>query len=85
LDQSKIGPPFYSLGSVGVFYCDRLFNLMLEENVLEICRVEGHTAPLGEGDTPDSQSVVGLIIDRLVEDGYDVSSIRTPVPVRVVD
>jgi len=86
LDQRSIGPPFYSLGSVGVFYCDRLYNLRLEENLLEISRVAGHTAPCaGEDDIPDSQRVIGLIIDRLIEDGYDVSSIKTPVPVRALN
>jgi arylsulfatase A-like enzyme len=85
LDQSSIGPPFYSLGSVGVFYCDRLYNLRLDENLLEISRVAGHTAPCGEGDLPDSQSVARLIIDRLARDGYDVSSIKTPVPMRALN
>ena len=82
LDKAAMEPPFYSLGAIGVFYCDRLYNLRLDEKLLEISRVAGHTAACGEGDAPDSRSVIELLIDRLVKDGYDVSSIRKPVPVR---
>ena len=80
LSEEATGPPFYSLGSVGLFYCDRLYNLLLDEKVLEISRVEGHTSPCDT--VPDPGGVVELIIDRLEGDGYDVSSIRKPVPVR---
>ena len=82
LDQSSIEPPFYSLGSVGVFYCDRLYNLLLDDGILEISLVDGHTAPCGEDEALDSKRVVGLLIDRLAGDGYDVSSIKRPVRVR---
>jgi arylsulfatase A-like enzyme len=85
LDQSTIGPPFYTLGSVGVFYCDRLFNLMLEEHVLTVFRIEGHTAPCSEGDAPDPQSVVRLIIEHLAGNGYDTSSLETSVTVRMAE
>ena len=78
LDTSKIGPPFYTLGSIGVFYCDRLFMLMLEENVLEISPIEGHTAPCHDDDLPDPESIKKLLIDHLIENGYDTSPIQRP-------
>ena len=84
LDQSKIGPPFYTLGSLGAFYCDRLFTLRLEENVLEISRIKGHTAPCHQDDLPDPESIGKLLIDHLIENGYDTSSIKTPLNVREI-
>ena len=83
LHQTAVVPPFFTLGSVGIFRCDRFYNLLLEENLLEISRVEGHTAPCDEA--LESQEAVEVIIDRLVEDGYDVSSFKSPVPVRSLD
>ena len=84
LDRRSIGPPFYSIGSVGLFHCDGFYDLRLGEGVLEVSRVKGHTAPcLGGG--LDPQRAARLIIDRLADDGYDVSSIGTPVPVRAVE
>jgi arylsulfatase A-like enzyme len=85
LDRRSIGPPFHSLGSVGFFHCDRFYDLRLGEGVLEISRVTGHTAPCLAGEGLDPQRAARLIIDRLAEDGYDVSSIKTPVPVRVMN
>jgi len=85
LDRRSIGPPFHSLGSIGVFYCDWFYDLRLDGNVLEISRVSGHTGPCGDEGRLDAQFVARLIIDRLATDGYDVSSIAEPVPVRVVE
>jgi hypothetical protein len=85
LDRRSTGPPFYSLGSVGVFYCDRFYDMRLEEGLLEVSRVAGHTEPCAEEGRLDSRRIAQVIIDRLARDGYDVSSIKTPVPVRIVE
>ena len=85
LDRRSIGPPFYSLGSIGAVLCDRLYNLRLDEMVLEVSRVEGHTAPCGDEEMPHAQYIVRLILDRLMADGYDVSSIKEPLPIRAVE
>jgi hypothetical protein len=83
LDMSAIGPPFYTLGSIGVYYCDRLYNLMLDgEGTLEILRIDGHTAPCGEEELPDPGLVTKLLVDHLAENGYDTSAITTPLMVR---
>jgi arylsulfatase A-like enzyme len=76
LDMSAISPPFYTLGSVGVFYCNRLFNLILEKNALEISTIEGHTSPCKEEDLPAPEMIRKLIIDHLEEHGYDISSLE---------
>lgn len=78
-----IRPPFYSLGSVGMFHCDMFYDLRLQEKVLEVSRVPGHTAPCAEAGRLDARRAMQIILDRLAADGYDVSSIRNQV--RVVE
>jgi arylsulfatase A-like enzyme len=82
LDKLKIGPPFYSIGSVGVIICQNLYLLNLEKGILTISAVKGHTAPCSESDIPSPQEIGQMIINHLVENGYDTSSIRMPLPVR---
>jgi hypothetical protein len=83
LDRSKTGAPFYSLGSVGVFYHQKFYELDLEENVLTISDIEGHTSPCSGENVPDPESVGRLIAEHLAECGYDVSSIKTPSSIRL--
>ena len=78
LNMKKLTPPFWTLGSVGVFYRDRLFMLDLREKVFSIEEIEGHTYPCGEADVPDPESIGRLIMEHLEENGYDVSSLGTP-------
>lgn len=81
LDDFKLAPPFYSLGYVGVIICDKLYSLSLEDGVLAVSDITGHTSPCDESDLPSPQEVGQLIIKHLAENGYDTSSIRTPLSV----
>lgn len=81
LDKSKTAPPFYSLGSIGVIYRDKYYKLDLEESVLTLSNIKGHTSPCGEEDFPDPEKVGRLIIEHLVDSGYDTSSIKTPLSI----
>jgi hypothetical protein len=80
--DAEIAPPFYTLGFVGAFFCDRLFMLNLSESTLAVSRVDGHTAPCTDGDVPSAEEIGQMIIDHLIESGYDTSSIKTPLDIR---
>jgi len=82
LDSSKIGPPFYSLGSIGVIFCHKFFKLDIEKSILTISDIKGHTSPCNEDDIPDSEEIGRLIIDHLAENNYDTSSIKTSLAKR---
>jgi hypothetical protein len=80
--DAKIAPPFYTLGFIGAFICDRLFMLNLSESTLAVSRVDGHTAPCLDEDVPTAEEVGQMIIDHLIESGYDTSSIEAPLDIR---
>jgi hypothetical protein len=81
-DRGKPGPPFYSLKAMGIHCCHRYFELGLEEAVLNVIDVAGHTAPCDVAELPDPREVGRLIIDHLDANGYDTSSLGEPIPVR---
>ena len=81
MDKRKVHPPFYSMGSVGIFFRQRLYELDLEQGTLTVDDIEGHTVPCPEADLPDPQDVGQMIIDHLAGNGYDVSSLKGPFTV----
>lgn len=82
LDKLKIQPPFYSLGSVGAIFCHKVYSLNLEEGMLTVSDIKGHTSPCDGSDIPPPHEVAQLIIKHLAAEGYDTSSIRTPLSIR---
>ena len=78
-DSTQPGPPFYSMGTLGVILCDRLYRLKLNESLLEVSQIAGHTAPCADSDMPDPAYVERLLIGHLEANGYDTGSIRRPL------
>jgi arylsulfatase A-like enzyme len=78
MDAKKTGPPFYSLGSLGIFSRQKLFNLVLEDSHLEISTVKGHTFPAAPAEIPAPEVIEQLLVDHLAESGYDISSLKRP-------
>lgn len=83
-DTQRMGPPFFAIKSVGVIYCNKTFELYLERSRLVVSTIEGHTSPCDSMDIPNPKEIGQSIIDHLRENGYDVSSIRTPLFIREV-
>jgi arylsulfatase A-like enzyme len=77
--KSHSPPPFYSLGTVYTIVCQRIFRLDLASDEFVTSDVNGHTAPCGQDDIPNSASVRRDIMSHLRDNGYDVSSLQTAV------
>jgi hypothetical protein len=82
LDKRSAGPPFFAMKIIIVVFCNKNYYLYLERNQLVVSSIEGHTSPCDSKDIPDSKRIGRLIIAYLKENGYDVSSIRTPLLIR---
>ena len=83
LDKSKIGPPFYSLGTLGVICCHKIFLLNVERSTLSISDIKGHTSPCSEDEIPGPDRIERLLIEHLNENNYDTSSIKLPLARRL--
>jgi hypothetical protein len=78
MDPRLTGPPFYSLGTLGAYYRQMMYKLDLKESRLDISELPGHTFPEDPDELPSPEVIEQLLIDHLVECGYDVSSIKRP-------
>ena len=72
------GPPFYNLRAVQVALGDRLYRLDLQSTRMHTTRLDGHTAPLEEGELQSIAKVRQAIVRHLRESGYEVSSLEVP-------
>ena len=77
-DRESEGPPFYNLRTVQVALGDRLYRLDLHTTEIHTTRLDGHTAPLEEGELQSMAKVRQAIVRHLRESGYDVAPLETP-------
>ena len=82
MDAQKAGPPFYSLGTVGIIFRDKLFSLVMKADRLGISTFEGHTFPATPEEMPAPEVMEQLLVDHLAESGYDISSLKRPFTIR---
>ncbi|OEU81202.1 MAG: hypothetical protein BA873_16085 [Desulfobulbaceae bacterium C00003063] len=76
MGNNKVGPPFYSLGTVGVIYYHKFYQLDLESGSMTVSYIKDHTSPCNDTDAPDPVKIGEFIINHLSENGYDTSAIK---------
>jgi hypothetical protein len=69
-------PPFFSLGTANIVVGDRWYGLNVENNSMAISRIEGHTRPYPAEELPSPSKAKEMIVDHLIDCGYDVTSLR---------
>jgi hypothetical protein len=67
--------PFYSLGGVGAIICNRWYFLNFENKQIYSDYIQGHTSPCNDKDLPSVSIILKLLISKLEECGYDISSL----------
>lgn len=72
LDESRLNPPFYSLGVVGMVIGDRTYLLNLVSGTLTTDFVRGHTCPMGEEEVMTLVESGEILFRHLEENGYKV-------------
>jgi hypothetical protein len=85
MDTRTSTPPFYSIRTVGIIFRHKFYELDVNESLVTISNIEGHTAPCDEADLPDPEWVGQMIINHLTDTGYETSSIRQPLSVQYLD
>jgi hypothetical protein len=80
LDESRLKPPFYGLGTLGLVAGDRIFSLDLATGGISQKEVPGHTRPwAGREDLPEAEAR-NILLDHLAANGYAVPSAWRPRP-----
>ena len=79
LDSSRLRPPFYSLGTMGMRVGDRSYLLDLTTGHLGTEPVPGHTDPLAEDQLPTAAEARRILLDHLARHGYEIpDGLATP-------
>jgi arylsulfatase A-like enzyme len=71
-------PPFYTLGVLGVIYCDQMYLLSLQTGEFIGGSIEEHTRPCAPSVAPPGHEVFSTLIRHLADAGYDVGSLTGP-------
>ncbi len=78
MNVEEIGPPFYSLGYLGVLICDQFFQLEIEPGILRVSKVNTETSSCSHEELPATDEISQMLVNHLRESGYDTSSIKIP-------
>lgn len=82
IDETKIQPPFYQLGTINLIICSRWYSLHLDDASLTDGDVAGSTASCHKQDIPTEARAAEMIIDYLKDERYDASSLMGHVLAR---
>ena len=72
LDESRLKPPFYGLGTLGMRVGDRSYLLDLSMGHLATEPIPGHTDPLAEDRLPTAAEARQILLDHLARHGYEI-------------
>lgn len=78
----KSRPPFYSLNTLAVVYCNSWYQLELSTAAFTQGAVETHTNACDEDVIPSAKAAENALIDHLDENGYSVTKLKNDVEKR---
>lgn len=81
LDTTRVSAPFYQLGRINLIVCDQWFTLNLRTPGLASGTVNGSSASCVPAEIPSPEAAVKIMLDRLRQDGYDVSAFPADIPI----
>ncbi|HEY3344677.1 MAG TPA: sulfatase-like hydrolase/transferase, partial [Anaerolineaceae bacterium] len=73
LDLSKIKPPFYQFGSIGMVICQRWYALNTSQLAWQEGDIAGYPTPCAADSLPDASHAHQILIDQLESDGFDIT------------
>ncbi len=76
LDLTKVKPPFYQFGKVGMVICQNWYALDTATEEWQEETIDGYVHPCAVETLPSRAKAQELMLERLQQDGFDVSSLR---------
>jgi hypothetical protein len=76
LDLSKVRPPFYQFGTVGMVICQNWYALDTATLTWSAGVVRGYPTPCPAGALPDTPAAQQLLLGQLETEGFDVAAAR---------
>jgi hypothetical protein len=82
VDAERTTPPFYQLGYVGLIACDQWFELYVKNPGMVYGRIKGHTYSCDSGILPTPEAAQQILLDHLLQNGFDTSSFPSSISVQ---
>jgi hypothetical protein len=79
LDLSKIKPPFYQFGIIGMVICQRWYSVDTTALTWQIETIPGYPTPCEANALPSDRQAQQMLLEQLRADGFDVSSLKATV------
>ena len=80
VEMERRSPPFFQLGYVGFVICDQWYELYVYDPKLLFGEVKGHTAPCDTTSMQNPERGQQILLNYLLQNGYDVSSLPSSIP-----
>ncbi len=76
LDTSKIQPPFYQFGDIGMIICQERYDLDTAGLTITRSVVPDYPNPCDPAALPDDQQAQQILLDRLKQDHFDITNLE---------
>jgi arylsulfatase A-like enzyme len=76
LDLTKIKPPFYQFGTVGMVVCQKWYSLDTPTLGWKEENIENYPTPCPAETLPNTYQAQQMLVDQMRKDGFDVSTLR---------
>ncbi|HEX9012912.1 MAG TPA: sulfatase-like hydrolase/transferase [Anaerolineaceae bacterium] len=77
LDPSKIYPPFYQFGTVGMVVCQKWYGVDTGKLAWQEGDVAGYTNPCGAGSLPTDSQAQQMILNHMKSTGFDIRALSS--------
>ncbi len=77
LDLSKIKPPFYQFGIIGMAVCQKWYTVDTTAFTWKVEEIPGYPTPCEANALPSNSQAQHMILEQLQADHFDVSSLKT--------
>lgn len=85
VEMERRSPPFYQVGYVGLIVCDRWYELYVQNPRMLHGNIKGLNTPCGLRTVPDPEYARQILLEYLFNNGYDISSFPTSVPIHFIE
>lgn len=76
LDLSKIKPPFYQFGTIGMVICQKWYAVNTTSMTWQEGDVEGYPTPCDASVLPDDSQAKQILLNQLKTNGFDISTLQ---------
>jgi hypothetical protein len=85
VESGRRKPPFFQLGFTGLVACDHWFELYVQPPRILYGEVQGHVGTCDPGLELTPEKARQLLVNHLLQNGYDISTLPSTLPVQFVE